>query len=90
MTPRLYVYYKVDAAHLATTVAAARAMQAQLAARHAGLVCHLLRRPEPSQGLVTLMETYGGQVPADFAQVLEAAALNLPRPRHAEWFELIA
>jgi hypothetical protein len=86
MATRLYVYYKVPEAALAATVAAARQVQAALCAAHPGLQADLLRRPEATGGLVTLMETYAGALtPAVEAAIAEATSA-LPQPRHSERF----
>jgi len=86
----LYVYYKVrdaDAAGLAPRV---RALQADVAARHA-VRPHLKRRPETRDGLQTWMEVYPG-VPADFPALLDAAVRSaglaglIEGPRRAEIF----
>ena len=87
---RLFVYYRVAEPALAATVAAVRAMQAALAEAHAGLHADLLRRPELRDGAVTLMETYSGALPPGLATTLAAATVDLPQPRHLEWFEPLA
>lgn len=86
---RLYVYYRVPAAELATAVAAARALQAALAADWPGLRCSLLRRPELRDGAVTVMETYAGVSTPAFEAALQraaAAAPALPAARQVERF----
>lgn len=90
MTRRLYVYYRVDEASLAATVAAVQALQAQLQADHPGLRVGLQRRPEAHLGLVTLMETYAGAVTPALLQALDAAASGLPQPRHNEVFDALS
>ena len=87
---RLFVYYHVAEPALAATVAAVRAMQAALAAAHTGLYAEMLRRPDLRDGAVTLMETYSGALPPGLATALAAAAVDLPQPRHLEWFEPLA
>jgi len=87
---RLFVYYRVAEPALAATVAAVRAMQAALAEAHTGLHADLLRRPELQDGAVTLMETYSGALPPGLATSLAAATVDLPQPRHLEWFEPLA
>jgi hypothetical protein len=85
----LYVYYKVPESALALAVAAAHGLQAALAADQPGLRCALLRRPELRDGLVTLMETYAGPMPADFEARLAATAAGwpaLPAARFTERF----
>jgi Domain of unknown function (DUF4936) len=88
---RLYVYYRVDANRLAATMQAARAMQAALLARHAGLAAELLRRPDLRDGQVTLMEAYAECRPQaltdGFIADLAQAAAGLPQPRHLERFD---
>ena len=86
MARRLYVYYRVNRAELAATVAAVRAMQLALTAELPGLKAELLRRPEPHDGTVTLMESYAGGG-AGLASKLGLAAQALPQPRHLEWFD---
>lgn len=89
----LYIYYRVAMAELPAVQAAARAMQATLAAAEPGLVCALLRRPDVHEGQVTLMETYAAAQGIDAAceQRIEAAAAVLarwiPDGRHIERFE---
>ena len=90
MDRRLYVYYRVPERKLATTVAAVRALQAALTEAHTGLHADLLRRPELRDGAVTLMETYSGALPPGLATTLAAATVDLPQPRHLEWFEPLA
>ena len=87
---RLFVYYRVAEPALAATVAAVRAMQAALAEAHTGLHADLLRCPELRDGAVTLMETYSGALPPGLATTLAAATVDLPQPRHLEWFEPLA
>lgn len=86
----LYVYYKVrdaDAAGLAPRV---RALQADVAARHA-VQPQLKRRPEARDGLQTWMEVYPG-VGAAFPALLDAAVRTadlaglIDGPRRAEIF----
>ena len=90
MARRLFVYYRVLAAALPAVLVEVRALQAGLMAAHPGLRAGLLRRPEPRDGEVTLMEVYaGGDVPA-WAAALDAAVAArpaLPAPRHAETFD---
>lgn len=83
---RLYVYYRVPEAALSEVLARVLAMQAGLAAAHAGLAAEVLRRPELRDGEVTLMETYAGALPPGFEQALAEAAAALPQPRHSERF----
>lgn len=75
---RVYVYYKVPADALGAVLAAARGLQARLAAQCPGLQCSLLRRPELRDGQVTVMETYAGVLPSDFEARLAAAASDCP------------
>jgi hypothetical protein len=89
VTRRLYVYYRVDEAALAATVAAVHALQMALCATHPGLSVGLQRRPETALGQVTLMETYAGAVTLDLRQALDKAAAGLPQPRHNEVFDAL-
>ncbi len=85
---RLYVYYTVPEGELADVTRAVKLMQAQLARARPGLLCELLRRPEPRPAGVTLMETYAApDLQTDFVGILHAAAAHLPQPRHVEIFE---
>lgn len=87
MASRLYVYYRVPEAALAATVAAVRAVQATLVQQHPGLQAELLRRPEPRDGEVTLMETYAGGLTDAVRAAIIRATSKLPQPRHTEVFE---
>ena len=85
----VYVYYKVPVDRLPAVLVAAHALQALLRAERPGLQATLLRRPEPRDGLVTLMETYAGPLPQAFESRLAAAASawpELPAARAVEWF----
>lgn len=91
MATRWYVYYKVAEPDASQCIAAARDMQAQLRARHAGLQAELLRRPSAgSDGCVTLMETYHGIEPDLMAEVEACVQAALKRwtvgARHHERF----
>lgn len=55
---RLYVYYRVPAPLLASTLAQARRLQQGLREAHPRLQAELLRRPGAPLGEVTVMETY--------------------------------
>lgn len=87
---RLYVYFKVDPEHLQDTLAQVRRHQARLLAACPGLQIELLRRPAGGERQVTLMEVYAectpGAMPETFGSMVEAAAADLPQPRHLEWF----
>lgn len=87
---RLFVYYRVAAADLLAVRQAVLAMQASLCAAHDGLRAELLRRPQFSEGQVTLMETYAGNDDAGLEQAIEAAASALTcwlqGSRHVEVF----
>lgn len=87
MTRRLYVYYQVDQAALAATVAAVHALHAGLCAAHPGLRASLQRRPETRLGQVTLMESYAGALTPALLLALDAAASGMPQPRHTEVFD---
>lgn len=91
---RLYVYYRVAESNLADVRVAARAMQADLAARHRGLHAELLRRPgSASDGQVTLMEIYadeagiGEAIGQDIERAANSLAGWLQGPRQIEVFE---
>jgi len=58
-----YVYYRVAEADLAGAQAAVQVFQRELLASHPALQAALMRRPEVSEGLVTLMETYQSLAP---------------------------
>jgi len=86
---QLYVYYRLPHAALAAAAAAARGLQAELAAAWPGLDCALLRRPEAADGQLTLMEVYRGVPAPGFEAALQAAAARrpaLPAQRHVERF----
>jgi hypothetical protein len=98
----VFVYYRVQAAQADAAIEAARRMQQHLCARHAGLRAAVMRRPEPVDGTVTLMETYArdaGAAPGGIDEVLQRAidtqaALAMVAwtsgPRHAEVFDACA
>ena len=81
-------------AALPATVAAVRQIQAALMAAHPGLQAELLRRPDLTAGLVTLMETYAGPLTTALeAAIHEATHADnsaLPQPRHVERFQRLA
>lgn len=90
-----YIYYKIDSAAAEAALAAARAMLIGLMARHAGLSSRLLRRPEASEGDITLMEVHrytaaSGGIDAQLLQAIERAgsamAPWLRGQRHVEVF----
>ena len=89
MAARLYVYYKLPLAQLPATLAAARRVQAALRAAHPGLQAELLRRPDMRDGLVTVMEAYGGALDAGVEAAIAQATSALPQPRHSERFDLL-
>ena len=84
----LYVYYKVREEHAERLASLVIAFQATM--REAG-AARLLRRPESKDGLQTWMEVYP-EVPEDFADALETAALGagfaglIEGPRRVEVF----
>ena len=85
----LYVYYRVKAAHAPALQARVRAMQAELAQRHAVQVA-LKRRPQEKDGEQTWMEIYLA-APEGFMHSLDAAAAaaglaQQAGPRHTEVF----
>lgn len=67
----LYVYYRAPTAADESLALAIGAAQRGLEARHPGLRSRLLRRPEPTNGQTTWMETYRHAEGVDAA--LEAA-----------------
>ena len=91
----LYIFYRVAEAELATVTTAVGGLQAALCLAHPALQVKLLRRPELSEGRVTLMEVYArpGQGGVDLALQAEiearAAVLApwLQAPRRVEVFE---
>jgi len=99
---RLFVYYRVGAAQAGAAIAAATRTQARLCERHAGLRAELMRRPEVSDALITLMETYACDaaisadgVDAALQRDIEAEASLSMAPwtvgmRHAEVFDACA
>ena len=89
MGRRLYVYYRVPQARLATTVAAVRQVQTALAGAHPALQAELLRRPELRDGEVTLMETYAGPLTDAVLAAITHATSALPQPRHSEHFDTL-
>lgn len=56
--PALYIYYRVAESDLAAITAAVRRMQQELSTTLPGLDAGIARRPEVTEGLVTLMEIY--------------------------------
>jgi hypothetical protein len=96
---RLFIYYRVDAAHAQHAMAAAARAQSALIERHEGLQAMLLRRPETSDAQITLMETYARnaasephgvdeRLQAEIEQMLaHALAGFIAGERHAEVFE---
>jgi hypothetical protein len=80
---RRYVYYRVPQAQVADVVAALQALQAQ-----ATTGFEVLRRPEASDGLATLMEVYSEAAPDGIeARAAAAVAPWLQGERHFEVFE---
>jgi hypothetical protein len=92
----LFVYYRVQRAHWRDAVEAVERFQQRLRQSHAGLVARVLRRPQPSDEMITLMETYaldGGGVDLVLEAEIERNASAL-RPwligdRHCERFEVL-
>lgn len=90
----LYVYWKLAPARREAALAAARALQSQLAAQ--GIACRLLQRADasvPGEGPLTVMETYGagaGLDPETADRVVQTAQAALGAwalgPRHVERF----
>ncbi len=92
---RLYVYYQVAEPDLAAAQTALASMQAELVQAHPGLSAERLRRPEPGDGRITLMEVYGQRDGAPPQQAIEAAAQRLLArwivgARHVEVFDTLA
>lgn len=98
----LFVYYKVAEGDVAAVRDQVAARQAALCAAHPGLRARLLRRPETSAGLATLMELYArdasasqpGGVDAALRRAIDEAASGLApwlrSPRHTEVFQACA
>lgn len=92
----LFIYYRATIENASVLHAAALALQSELQARHPGLQARLLRRPEPTNGLHTWMETYAApQSPQGITESLQseietAARIQLAAlttgPRHTESF----
>lgn len=95
MSRRLYVYYRLPEGRLPELLPALRQQQQVCRQALPGLHAELLRRPEPRDGEVTLMETYHADAGVDTAmqQRIESAfkdlfeRLALASPRHTEVFE---
>ena len=93
----LFIYYRVKDAHWRDAVAAVEQFQQRLRQSHAGLTAHVLRRPETTDGMVTLMETYaladrgvGPEVEADVAHSAQVLRPWLVGERHCERFDALA
>lgn len=73
---QLYVYYRVAAARGREAAAAARILQQELVAQHAGLRCGVLQRVDEAADDVTLMETYthDSGIDATLVQAIERRA----------------
>jgi len=91
----LYIYYRIDGAHVAAARGAVEAMQEQLRRAHPGLVARLLIRAGDGSVLQTWMETYAltgssEGVGADLEATIEAQAAGwshlVAGPRHVEAF----
>jgi hypothetical protein len=81
-TRQLFIYYRVAEAQAEAAMAAARQMQAALAAHRPGLRTALLRRPDTADADVTLMETYAVDAaiaPHGVDAALQAEIERLPR-----------
>jgi hypothetical protein len=99
---RVYVYYRVDAAQADAAIAAARRAQVLLRERHVGLRADLMRRPETTDGHVTLMEAYARDAAVSpdgidaallrdiEAEVAPATASWMVGARHVEVFDACA
>ncbi|HSI51225.1 MAG TPA: DUF4936 family protein [Ideonella sp.] len=94
--PAWFIYYRVLETGLATASALVHAFQQRLRSDWPGLSTEVMRRPEASDGCVTLMEVYRLPAQASAAdaaglpQAIEAAASvlapHLAGPRHTECF----
>jgi hypothetical protein len=85
----LYVYYKINAEHLESTLAQIRALHSILKASYPEAQCSLQRRADLNQPTATLMERYSGLLPSGFEAELALRSAGLPQPRHHEWFETL-
>ena len=91
-----YVYWKLDAAALASAARAMSAFQQQLCRRHPGLQARLLSKLDDSAAVATLMETYampGGLSPELTKAVVDeggrVAAAWCRGSRHIERFQAL-
>ena len=92
---RLFIYYRVTAAHVDQAVAAAREMQQLLHMGNGELRAELLRRPGAVDSHVTLMETYAMEragIDEALQARIESEAANalaglIMGARHVEVFE---
>jgi len=86
----LYIYYRVDCAQAQALCERVTAMQSALSLR-CGVAAALKRRPEPSNGQHTWMETYHN-IPDDFDARLSQAVMQselaslIDGERHREYF----
>jgi hypothetical protein len=92
---RVYIYYQVAAPDLDAVRAAVASLQAELVRAHPGLSAELLRRPEPRDERITLMEVYGRRDGEPPQQAIEAVAQHrlgrwIVGARHVEVFDALA
>lgn len=92
----LFIYYRVHGTHWRDAVVAVEQFQQRLRQSHAGLTARVLRRPEPTDGMVTLMEAYAltgrGVGPEIEDEVAHSALVLQPwlvGERHCERFDAI-
>jgi hypothetical protein len=89
----LYVYYRVAEPQWRDAADAVMAWQRQLCRARSGLAARLLRRPDPRDGQVTLMEAYvradgiDAALQAELARGAPALQSWLCGERHVEHFD---
>lgn len=90
---RLFIYYKVAEGYIEEITLEVRAIQRNLSLQSTALKAEVMRRPNPSNGVVTIMEIYSA--PGGITDAMEAsiegafAALSrrINAARHTEIFE---
>ncbi len=92
----LFIYYQTTLTNADVLQTTVQALQARFRALHPGLQTRLMRRPEPSNGLHTWMETYALPLSTNGisdsllrdieAQAETMLATLLASPRHIEGF----
>jgi hypothetical protein len=91
----LYVYYRVAEPQWREAADAVMAWQRQLCRAQPGLAARLLRRPDPRDDQVTLMETFAradgidGALQAELARGAPALQRWLCGDRHVERFDTL-